>query len=523
MIDYIIQNIKKNNKRLNIFFYLSIIFIIIIGIFIRVKFYLADIPMWLDELMLASNFTDKSFSDIFSPSNAFQKFPPFFFLSVIILKKIFGAGELVLRFIPFILNIASLFLFFLLLKKTITNKTGIFVGMFMFTFCVPFIYFCAEFKPYGCDVFFSILLLLIYKYLDFSKLNIKQIIIYNLGAIFFVYFSFPAIFIISAVILANISKNNKFNLKSLWILIGVFLAGIYLFLYDLNTYVFLKEYWNNVEGGFNLFPSLKFIWTFIHTGCQYYIYNFNSLFIPVIVGFILTGLVVMHKQDKTKAKIFILIFVLALIASLLNAYPLKPKLALYMLPVFILLISKVFDMNIYLKLTSQKFIFNIFTCLLLLMVTGINIPYINMSENNLVYYNKSSNGRNKSVEDRTKVKEYSLEIIKNFQAKDVIFASEEFVYSLKYYNCRYKFNKNLKIIPFADTPASNVSNEDMTELVENTINKNEYSGYWFIGRNDELYFKSLNFEETENIVKQHLFKYKIYKQNDLFLIYAKAD
>lgn len=524
-----VKNIQNNEKYFNKIFYLLIFFVIITGILIRTRFYLAAIPMWLDEYMLASSFLDRAFGDIFTPLDAFQKAPPFFFLLVLTLKKIFGVSELVLRFIPFVLSISSLFLFFLLLKKCIINKTGILAGMLMFTFCVPLIYFSAEFKPYGCDVFFSILLLLLSEYIDFKNLNTKKIIIYTISAICFVYLSFPTVFIIPAIILSNINKNNKFDIRALWILFGILMAGILLFLYDFKTYLFLKDYWGQVEDGFRLGHSLNFIRIFICNGCKYYIYNFNSLYTPVIIFLLLAGAGIMYKQDKNKIKIFILIFTFALIASLLNAYPLNPKLALYMLPIFILLISKIFDMSIYLKVIYQKFIFNIAVCIILITIIGINIPYFNMSEENLVYYNKSLPSRNKSVEDRTKVKEYSLELLKNLKSDDVIFASEEFVYVLKYYNYKYKFNKKLNIIPFSDKPKINRLNiytikEHNIKLVELFLSdKDKPLKYWFISRNNENYFISLSFDEIKKLIKHYDIKYKTYQYDNLFLIYTEYD
>ena len=516
------MNSKKIDKYFIIIFYLLIIFILVIGSWIRIRLYFSDIPMWLDEIMLASNFTDRLYSDIFTPLEAFQKAPPFFFLSVLTLRKIFGVNELVLRFIPFILSIFSLFIYFLFLRENVKSKIGILGGMFMFSFCVPLIYFSAEFKPYVCDVFFSILLLLLYKYLDFGNLNIKKTIIYTFSAIFFVYISFPSIFIIPAIILSKISRNNKFDLKILWILFGILLSGLSLFLYDINNYIFLKGYWDKVEGGFSLFPSIKFIWNFIYTGCKYYIYNFNSIYTPIIVFIILMALVFSYKENRNNARLYIIIFIFALIAASLNAYPLTPKLSLYLLPIFIFLISKFFDIDIYIKSNYQKVVFYMFTSLILVFTIGINIPYFNMDENTLIYYNKLSNGRNKSIEDRVSVKNYCIEILKNYKSEDIIIASEEFVYSLKYYNCRYHYDKILNIVPFSKLPVTkNISNNDMKQIFENNIiDKNKYSKIWFISRNDEKYFKCLNYDDIKSILIKYNLNCNVLKHNDLFLISA---
>lgn len=511
------NGLVKNISSRNITFYLFVVIIFIAGIYIRARYYLANAPMWLDEIMLASSFSNRTFSEIFLPLDAFQKAPPLFCFFVLTLSKLFGFNELTLRFIPFLLNIASIFAFFFLLKENIKNKIGVLAGLFMFTFCVPLVYFSAEFKPYGCDVFFAILLLLAHKHLKLDYLNIKTTFLYTFGAVIFSLLSFPSMILIPAIILSKSIENKKFDLKNLWILGGIFLSGLSLILYDIKSFMFLKAYWGNVEGGFSLLSLFGLEKGFIQNACSYFVYNLNTNFIIIILCMILCGLIILFKENKNKAYLVLLIFFFAIISSLFNLYPLSPKLALYILPVFILLISKFFDMFLYCPQKKSTVIYNILAVIVLILTIGINIPYLNMSENNLVYYNKNVNGRNKSLNDRLAVKNFSIKILDNYKSGDKIVASEEFLYAIKYYKANKKYNRKIKITTFNDITETTV--ENITEFINDFIKNNQTSKkLLFIGRNNEEYFKCADAKILEEIIKQNGLKYKKESRNDLYYI-----
>ena len=142
-------------------------------------------------------------------------------------------------------------------------------------------------------------------------------------------------------------------------------------------------------------------------------YNFHSGFVIVILCLITAGLVVLFKENKNKAFMVLLTFFFAIISSAVNAYPLSPKLALYMLPMFLLLITKFFDITEFFNKNYTRIIFNICIVFILIFTFGIKIPYLNINQNQIIYYNQGIKNRNKSIEDRLAVKNICLKI--NFQ------------------------------------------------------------------------------------------------------------
>lgn len=514
------KNLLTNKtKVLNILFYISLVVVIFMGIYIRAKYYFAQIPLWIDEIMLATNFIDRSFGDVFSPMEAFQKAPPIFFIVVMIIRNLFGINELTLRLVPFLLGVLSLIVFLYLLKNVIKNKLGILIGLCLFAFNIPLIYFSAEFKPYVCDVFFCILLMCININLD--KLTVKQVFIYSICSFILVLVSFPSLFIIPAIIISKFWTKKEIDRNVIWILLSIGVAGFVLFLSDIQNYLFLKNYWNNVEHGFCFFPSLNFIFKYMKDSCIYYIYNFNpNYFIPVCI-LIFTGFSAMLKENREYAVLIFFIFILTLTASLFNVYPLKPKLTLFLLPIFILLISKAFDITCFVK-NKNAILLNLLLLIYIFKTIGINLPYINLSENQLVYYNRASQSRNKSFEDRIVVKKICLDLINNANNAKIL-TSAEFLYGIRYYQAYIKSQKNLDINTYANIADKRLTQNSLNELVMHFLNDNLSSkkDLWFLGRDNENYFQCPNYETLQRIFNEKKINFNAYRYKDLYLINIK--
>lgn len=419
------------------------------------------------------------------------------------IRKLFGFSEFTLRFVPFITGILTVGISFQFLKENIKNKIGIFTGLCLFAFCIPLIYFSAELKPYGCDVFFSILLLTLYKFINFNNMNFKKTIFYTAISVLLVLSSFPMMFVIPAIIAAKIIQEKQFRYQIIFILAGVLCAGLSLYLCDIETYNYMQSYWNKIEKGFSIFPSLKFIQIFFNDSCKYFIYNFNSEFLIPIAVVVLTGFYLLFKDKKANAVLILLIFILAIAASTINVYPLKPKLSLYMAPIFILLIAKSFDICAYVNQIVLKTITNVSFVVYMFIIFGINIPYLNVSESELVYYNKSLGGRNKSIDDRNAVKDFSLHVLTDYKNDNLIAASEEFLYSIKYYSFRYNYNFVPKIYLFENN------------IVDESILK---SNVWILGRDNEHYFTCPNYVDIEQKIKQKNLIYDEKRHKDLYLV-----
>ena len=86
--------------------------IIFLGILLRMRHYLFNRCLWVDEVSIALNVINRSFSEFFQALD-YNQFAPIGFLVVEkVMVQAFGSSEYVFRALPLIAGIASLFLFY---------------------------------------------------------------------------------------------------------------------------------------------------------------------------------------------------------------------------------------------------------------------------------------------------------------------------------------------------------------------------------------------------------------------------
>ena len=82
------------------------------GVLVRLRFYLFNRSLWLDEAMLSLNLLDASFPGPFKDLEYGQAAPPVFLLLERLMVIGFGSSEFVLRLLPFLAGMLLLPLFY---------------------------------------------------------------------------------------------------------------------------------------------------------------------------------------------------------------------------------------------------------------------------------------------------------------------------------------------------------------------------------------------------------------------------
>ena len=146
-------------------FKIAVCFIIALGLLIRIKLFLYNRPLWLDELMLANNIIYRDFFSLFKPLDNIQVAPTFFLLFTKLILKIspFSSDifyrDMIIRILPFVSSLISILLFVYLVNKLFKNKYFTCISTLMFSFNTNLIMFSGEFKQYSVEVLFSLILL----------------------------------------------------------------------------------------------------------------------------------------------------------------------------------------------------------------------------------------------------------------------------------------------------------------------------------------------------------------------------
>jgi hypothetical protein len=139
--------------------------VLVLGGALRLRQYLANRSLWLDELTLSSNIINRSYGELLRRLNFRQGAPVGWLYAEKTATVLFGTSERSLRLVPCVLSIASLGLFYLLTRRWL-GRFGQVVACTLFAFSPPLISYAAQVKQYGTDVFFVLVVLLLSTLVD---------------------------------------------------------------------------------------------------------------------------------------------------------------------------------------------------------------------------------------------------------------------------------------------------------------------------------------------------------------------
>ena len=318
----------------------GIVFVIILGIIVRLYAYLKNISFWHDEAALALNIINKNYFELFKGLDYLQVAPPAFlvvskFLYENIHTNSLFARDLLFRFIPMISGIIAIPLFYKLLKKFTKDKFLQFVGMCFFTFNTTTILYCSQFKQYSPELDIAIILMIIFYKILFEE---KYFWYYPLIIAFAPWFSLSSLFIIGSYFFLIVFKNYKLIFKTFTSFFVSFTLFYFFFLKDVSrcNYEGMYNWWQN---GYGFAPILHPLRSAIRFGELYSFDKFIALFMGLFV-FIITFLSIFPlNKNNINRKLFIYLpIILTYFASLLKLYPIEARLILFLFPLFVIAI-----------------------------------------------------------------------------------------------------------------------------------------------------------------------------------------
>ena len=389
--------------------------ILFLGISLRLFHYFYNRSLWTDEIYLSAGLVDFSFKELLSkPLPYMQKAPVGFMLITHLFVVLFGKNELALRLYPLLTGIASLF-FFLPVARHFLKPFGALVALTVLACATPIIYHSVEAKPYGPDLFITVVLLWMYvRYRHQTRW--KSLLLWGFGGSVAVWMSYPSIFVLAgmamAVGLTNLVKGNWpviFRLVvpfSMWLL--SFSLSYFLFTKEGSDAGWLVFFFYKFDGYFPLQPVSGVVWllkkaaiffhyplglTWVddlseHTYLERFIQRMTI--VPVILSAL--GVLYFFKTNKRFLLAVGIILLIAVVASSLRMYPFHERMIVYLAPFAILLLAGGCD---YLrnKTVPLKYVGHVLTLLLLFgvlknAVANTLTPYL-LSGYKMSYYRQA--------------------------------------------------------------------------------------------------------------------------------------
>lgn len=322
--------------------------ILLAGFLLRLRQYLTGRSLWLDEAMLALNIVNRDFIDLFKPLDYDQGAPIGFLLFEKTFSLILGRNEFSLRLFPFLVGVASLWLFYLLLKRT-THGAGLLIALALFTFNSRLIYYSSEVKQYIVDVAVTIGLLLLIAPLCHTQPRKRDFVWITLAGLIALWFSHPVLFVLAgiglALVIIYLRRGDYAGLRFITSMGMIWMLTIG-FLYvlsfkDLQQNALMREFW---QESFVPFPPWSDAGWFIESFKEIFGEHFDIAYAASLVfALMMIGWVAFLYYKQEYAIIFACILLVTVTASILELYPVSERLILFLIPIGLVLIGKALE------------------------------------------------------------------------------------------------------------------------------------------------------------------------------------
>ncbi len=322
--------------------------IIAIGIILRLAQYIYNRSLTEGEAALALNIVHRSYSELLRPLDFTQAAPIGFLFIEKFFFNVMGNNEYALRLFPLISGIFGIFLFFKLTKKFL-GKTGSLLALLLFAVGDHLIYFSSEVKQYSSDVLIALVIILTALYVIEKRFSFKSLLCFNIIGAVLLWFSHPALFVLSAAVLVFLLNILRKKQWPLFIRV-LFFSIIPAISFIINYHLSLRAISQNPElitGWQRAFLPLipGSIKQTVLSGYSFLKIFKTPLGIPVYELFLtlccfIIGAVYMYYKQRNKSLLLLIPLILTIIASSLHRYPFAGRLLLFLVPLMLIPITE---------------------------------------------------------------------------------------------------------------------------------------------------------------------------------------
>jgi hypothetical protein len=320
--------------------------IVTLGFILRLRQYLADRSFWGDEASLAVNIVSRSFVGLTQPLGYHQAAPVGFLFIEKLFIVLLGNKDYILRLFPLISGILAIYLIYRLALDYF-GVPGIF-ALLMFALNSWQIFFSSELKQYGSDV--MVALLLVYFSIRCLKENpqIMDFIWLGIAGIITIWISHISVFILVGTGLALVFEKyvQKKHIPFIWLLS---LGAAWLISFGIDYLVALQHtaadkyfltYW--LKSFLPLPPWDNLPWL-ISVYYKFVLITLGRTDISLaylLLALAIIGSLSLFIRKPNIALIIISPFIMTLIASAWQKYPLSYRFMLFLVPLTLLLMAE---------------------------------------------------------------------------------------------------------------------------------------------------------------------------------------
>jgi Dolichyl-phosphate-mannose-protein mannosyltransferase len=321
--------------------------LLLIGILLRLRTYLAARSLWLDESWLALNLIERDWAGLAGVLDYDQAAPFGFLLGVKCAITTLGDSELALRLLPFISGIAALLLLPFFLRRY-TGQLAAFFTLLLFAINYRMVYYSCELKQYSTDALATLVLLLLTDaFLRQKKSKWRSALLLGIMGAVLQWFSFSSILVMAGIGAAlgihALLKKDRNQIVCLSLVGALWLSSFvvlyaYILRYTSNN-EYLRSYWS---GAFMpLLPNsgADAKW-FIRAFFDLFKYQMNNYVHGLAAFIFLVGSFSLYKRDRLRFFLLTAPIATTLLASGFQRYPFGDRLILFLAPIILISVGE---------------------------------------------------------------------------------------------------------------------------------------------------------------------------------------
>lgn len=357
----------NKNKTDKLLFWIAVC-IMAVGIVTRIIVLLQNRNLIIDECNIARNIYERGVIGLAQPLNYEQYAPPVFLWMLKLFTSLFGMAEQVLRLYPLLSGIAAIVMLYLILRE-LTSLRSLWYPLALFVIGHVFIRYSTEVKQYMPDILISLSLIWFA-----LRINITATPWYKFAGLWFligsiaIWSSMPAVFMLAGVgCFYGVGCLKQKEYKKLLPL--VFTALLWLGQFVFYYYTILEpqidsDYLQRYHNDYFLFftPHLE------HWKHNYYVCvellneagGYYGIAVVFHIMLMLIAVVVLLYKDTARAMLILIPLLAAVAAAMARQYSLIPRVALFMMPLLLILIGYGFDLLMRIRFTIWRSILVIF-------------------------------------------------------------------------------------------------------------------------------------------------------------------
>lgn len=319
--------------------------LLLIGVVLRLRLYSNGRSLWFDETLLALNILHRSTAGLFRPLDYHQGAPLGILVLLKLATKIGGSGELVLRAVPFLAALISLFLFWGVAELYLSPR-AVPLAVALFALSPTLIHFSSEAKQYSSDVAVTLVLLwAATKYVG-SPLTTASVLKFSLLGATAIWFSHPASFILAAIaatlFTVALLEHDRMLLWRVTLATAVWTASFLLcYLVSLRSLAAdqaLLNYWRESFPPHSLASVRTLNWL---TNAALKLFDEPAGLVDFLgLALFLAGTLVLVRRDQKLSGFLLAPIGVTFLASLLGRYPLGGRLLLFLVPILLMVIGE---------------------------------------------------------------------------------------------------------------------------------------------------------------------------------------